>query len=101
MSQLVLTRRSGEKLRRRRHPLRKGERTMRLNVKQWEEIRNFARVMRENKLGAIDMTIEATSLAELRAANARLQAWHDAVMGQPSFTNKHTYIRRPQPLAKE
>lgn len=38
---------------------------MRLNVKQWEEIRNFARVMRENKLGAIDMTIEATSLAEL------------------------------------
>ena len=34
----------------------------------------------------------------LRAANARLQAWHDAVMGQPSFTNKYTYIRRPAPF---
>lgn len=38
---------------------------MRLDEKGWEEIRNFARVMRENKLGGIDMTIEATSLAEL------------------------------------
>lgn len=45
--------------------------------------------------------ITQDELSSLRAANARLQAWHDAVMGQPSFTNKHTYIRRPQPLAKE
>lgn len=47
-------------------------------------------------------------LDRLRAANARLaaecgrkQEWIDAVMGQPSFTSKYTYIRRPQPLAKE
>lgn len=37
----------------------------RFDEKEWEEIRKFSRVMRENGLGGIDMTIEATSLAEL------------------------------------
>ena len=37
-------------------------------------------------------------IAGLRALCARLQAWHDAVVEQPSFTNKYTYIRRPAPF---
>lgn len=60
-------------------------------------------VMSPEEYGAALADIEAKDheIDRLRAANARLQAWHDAVVEQPSFTNKYTYIRRPQPLAKE
>lgn len=73
-------------------------------------------VVRNHLRGAADI-IEA-----LRAANARLQAWHDAVMGQETIgfeivfktgkwlkydpsgfapETKTELIIRPQPLAKE
>ncbi len=42
-------------------------------------------------------------LDRLRAANARLQAWHDAVRSDPWWYDEHgnEIMFRPQPLAKE
>jgi len=71
------------------------------------------------------LDISQECVRELRAANARLQAWHDAVMGQESTVSQYydaigrrhftrlgemfeqigyqcqPLIIRPQPLAKE
>lgn len=80
--------------------------SLRIALKESEsgELRNALAVGQ----AVIELQEERKELDRLRTANARLQAecdrkqeWIDAVMGQPSFTNKYTYIRRPQPLAKE
>ena len=45
----------------------------------------------------------ARAIETLRAANARLQAWHDAVRSDPWWYDEHgnEIMFRPQPLAKE
>lgn len=45
----------------------------------------------------------ADEIDRLRAANARLQAWHDAVRSDPWWYDEHgnEIMFRPQPLAKE
>ena len=94
--------------------------SLRIALKESEagELRNALAVGR----AVLELQEDRKELDSLRAANARLQAWHDAVMGQETIgfeivfktgrwlkydykgyspETKSELIIRPQPLAKE